>query len=58
MKVKIDTALGALLEKMACAYATTTDEALKALWEADEIVVVNGLARLIVPTEPDGRIAR
>jgi len=55
--VKVDPKLGMVLDRMACAYGATRNEALAALWAADEIVVVNGVARLITPTKPDGRIA-
>jgi len=53
---RIDPELKRLIDRMASAWQTTRREALIALIEADEIVVVDGTARLIKPTRPDGRI--
>jgi len=57
MRIKrIDPELKRLLDRMASAWQATRRDALLALLDCDEIVVVNGTARLIKPTRPDGRI--
>jgi len=57
MRIKrIDPELNRLLDRMASAWQTTRRDAYIALIEADEIVVIDGTARLIKPTQPDGRI--